>query len=155
MFRCARTYHRGREGARRNGTAVAEGHRHRNGGDKGRALRDGGLQGLDRQRRDAWEEEGGSASGAQPRAGGEDSPAPGAQCSPAPQACSRLTKRVAGNKRYWSDKSQPKDFKSAVDYLSLLIPRGKSKTVGQRLKKAPIIPRAAEDLFCARGFQPP
>jgi hypothetical protein len=61
---------------------------------------------------------------------------------------------VAGNKRYWSDKSQPKDFKSAVDYLSLLIPRGKSKTVGQRLKKAPIMRRAAKDLLRASDLQP-
>ena len=61
---------------------------------------------------------------------------------------------MAGNKRYWSDKSQPKDFKSAVDYLSLLIPRGKSKTVGQRLKKAPIIRRAAKDLLRASDLQP-
>ena len=61
---------------------------------------------------------------------------------------------MAGNKRYWSDKSQPKDFKSAVDYLSLLIPRGKSKTVGQRLKKAPIMRRAAKDLLRASDLQP-
>ena len=61
---------------------------------------------------------------------------------------------MAGHKRYWSDKSQPKDFKSAVDYLSLLIPRGKSKTVGQRLKKAPISRRAAKDLLRASDLQP-
>jgi hypothetical protein len=61
---------------------------------------------------------------------------------------------VAGKKRYWSDKSQPKDFQSAVEYLSLLIPRGKSKTVAQRLKKAPIIRREAKDLLRASDLQP-